>query len=147
MRWSPRAARVERRLAAILATCRRLFAPDQTDEEGPSVGSRRCARTVDPKIAGQGAHRQDPATVGSFASVVETLAARPGQAAQYPSKRPSADRRIEFGLWHPQGDIVVEDGDIFGDSVSVRRLRDWPSRWHLRLARVREDLQVASTSP
>ena len=119
-------ARVERRLAAILAAdiagYSRLI---EVDEEG-TLGRLRVLRAeiIDPNIAG---HRgRIVKTTGDgllveFASVVDALrcgvevhreiAAR---VADVP-----ADKRIEFRIGIHQGDIVVEDGDIFGDGVNV----------------------------
>ena len=56
-----------------------------------------------------------------FASVVDALrcAAEP-QAAMAASNDPlPADKRIDFRIGIHQGDIVVEDGDIFGDGVNI----------------------------
>ena len=56
-----------------------------------------------------------------FASVLDAL--RAAAAVQGEMARRNADvapeRRIEFRIGIHQGDIVVEDGDIFGDGVNV----------------------------
>jgi adenylate cyclase len=56
-----------------------------------------------------------------FASVVDAVRrAAELQAALTVSNAPlPPDRRIEFRIGIHQGDIVVEDGDIFGDGVNV----------------------------
>src|SRR5580704_14184563 len=119
-------ARVERRLAAILAAdvagYSRLI---EADEEGTLSRLRALrAELIDPKIA---AHRgRIVKTTGDgllveFVSVVDALrcaaemqaAVAEGNAASPP------DRRIEFRIGVNVGDIVVEDGDIFGDGVNV----------------------------
>jgi TolB-like protein/class 3 adenylate cyclase len=119
-------ARVERRLAAILAAdvagYSRLI---EADEEG-TLGRLKALRVeiIDPKIA---AHRgRIVKTTGDgllveFASVVDALrCAVEVQAAMAESNAPSPpDRRIEFRIGINMGDIVVEDGDIFGDGVNV----------------------------
>jgi adenylate cyclase len=119
-------ARVERRLAAILAAdvagYSRLI---EADEEGTlrRLKSLR-AEVIDPKIAG---HRgRIVKTTGDgllveFASVVDALrCAAEVQAALAASNTPlPTDRRIEFRIGINVGDIVVEDGDIFGDGVNV----------------------------
>jgi TolB-like protein/class 3 adenylate cyclase len=119
-------ARVERRLAAILAAdvtgYSRLI---EADEEG-TLGRLKALRAeiIDPKIAG---HRgRIVKTTGDgllveFASVVDALrCAAEMQAAMAESNTPlPSDRRIEFRIGINMGDIVVEDGDIFGDGVNV----------------------------
>jgi TolB-like protein/class 3 adenylate cyclase len=118
--------RVERRLAAILAAdvvgYSRLIG---ADEEG-TLGRLKALRAeaIDPKIAG---HRgRIVKTTGDgllveFVSVVDALrcaaemqAALAESNAQLPS-----DWRIEFRIGINVGDIIVEDGDIFGDGVNV----------------------------
>jgi len=118
--------RVERRLAAILAAdiagYSRLI---EAGEEGTL--SRLMvlrAEVIDPKIAG---HRgRIVKTTGDgllveFASVVDALrCAAEMQAAVAERNTPLAlERRIEFRIGIHMGDIVVEDGDIFGDGVNV----------------------------
>ena len=119
-------ARVERRLAAILAAdvagYSRLI---EADEEG-TLGRLKALRAevIDPKIAG---HRgRIVKTTGDgmlveFASVVDALrCAAEVQAAMAESNAASPpERRIEFRIGINVGDIVVEDGDIFGDGVNV----------------------------
>jgi TolB-like protein/class 3 adenylate cyclase len=121
-----RPARVERRLAAILAAdvagYSRLI---EADEEG-TLGRLKALRAelIDPKIAHH--HGRIVKTTGDgvlveFASVVDALrCAVEMQAALAESNAPtSPDRRIEFRIGINVGDIVVEDGDIFGDGVNV----------------------------
>src|SRR5271166_3439863 len=118
--------RVERRLAAILAAdvagYSRLMG---ADEEGTLERLKALRRElVDPKIA---AHRgRIVKTTGDgllveFASVVDALrCAAEVQAAMAESNAPlPPDQRIDFRIGIHQGDIVVEDGDIFGDGVNV----------------------------
>ncbi|HME83440.1 MAG TPA: adenylate/guanylate cyclase domain-containing protein [Roseiarcus sp.] len=119
-------ARVERRLAAIwaadVAGYSRLIG---ADEEG-TLGRLKALRAelIDPKIA---AHRgRIVKTTGDgllveFASVVDALrCAAEVQAAMAESNVPTPpDHRIEFRIGIHQGDIVVEEGDIFGDGVNV----------------------------
>src|SRR6516164_1899890 len=119
-------ARVERRLAAILAAdvagYSRLI---EADDEG-TLGRPKALRAevIDPKIAG---HRgRIVKTTGDgllveFASVIDALrCAAEVQAAMDESDAAlPPDRRIEFRIGINVGDIVVEDGDIFGDGVNV----------------------------
>jgi adenylate cyclase len=119
-------ARVERRLAAILAAdvagYSRLI---EADEEGTLSRLKALrAEVIDPKIA---AHRgRIVKTTGDgllveFASVVDAVrcavelqvAMAESNAAFLP------ERRIEFRIGINVGDIVVEDDDIFGDGVNV----------------------------
>jgi len=119
-------ARVERRLAAILAAdvagYSRLI---EADEEG-TLGRLRALRSqiIDPKIAGHKGRIVKTTGDGllvEFASVVDALrCAAEVQAAIAENNAPiPPDRRIEFRIGINVGDIVVEDGDIFGDGVNV----------------------------
>jgi adenylate cyclase len=119
-------ARVERRLAAIpaadVAGYSRLI---EVDEEG-TLGRLKALRAelIDPKIAGHKGRIVKTTGDGllvEFASVVDALrCAAEVQTALADSNAPiPPDRRIEFRLGIHQGDIVVEDGDIFGDGVNV----------------------------
>jgi adenylate cyclase len=118
--------RVERRLAAILAAdvagYSRLM---EADEEGTLRRLRTHRRElIDPKIA---AHRgrivktTGDGLLGEFPSVVDAmrcaLELQGGMAERNIDIAP--DLRIEFRIGIHQGDIVVEDGDIFGDGVNI----------------------------
>ena len=119
-------ARVERRLAAILAADVAGFSRlIECDEEG-TLGRLRMLRAevIDPQIAG---HRgrivktTGDGLLAEFASVVDALrcaAEMQGVLAESNAQFPP-DRRIEFRIGINVGDIVVEDGDIFGDGVNV----------------------------
>jgi adenylate cyclase len=119
-------ARVERRLAAILAAdvagYSRLI---EADEEG-TLGRLKTLRAeiIDAKIAGHNGRIVKTTGDGllvEFASVVDALrCAAAMQSAMAESNAPlPPDRRIEFRIGINVGDIVVEDGDIFGDGVNV----------------------------
>jgi adenylate cyclase len=119
-------ARVERRLAAILAAdvvgYSRLIG---ADEEGTLARLKaHRAEVLDPKIAlhrGRIVKTTGDGLLVEFASVVDALRC----AAEVQSKMAATntslppERRIAFRIGIHQGDIVVEDGDIFGDGVNV----------------------------
>jgi adenylate cyclase len=81
------------------------------------------AALIDPKIAQH--HGRIVKTTGDgllveFGSVVDAL--RCATECQRGMAEHDADRlvdRIEFRIGVHQGDVVVEDGDIFGDGVNV----------------------------
>jgi adenylate cyclase len=118
--------RVERRLAAVFAAdvagYSRLIG---ADEEGTLSRLKALrAKVIDPKIAEH--HGRIVKTTGDgllveFASVVDALrCAAEIQAAMAESNAPLAvDKRIDLRIGINVGDIVVEDGDIFGDGVNV----------------------------
>ena len=123
---NPGRERVERRLAAILAAdvagYSRLIG---ADEEGTLSRLKALRRAViDPKI---GEHRaRIVKTTGDgmlveFGSVVDALrcAVEVQRAIGKRNAGASDDRRIEYRIGIHQGDIVVEDGDIFGDGVNI----------------------------
>src|SRR4051812_18484293 len=117
---------IERRLAAILAAD---IAGDSRligqDEEGTLAALRGLrGGLIDPAVA---AHRgRIVKTTGDgmlveFSSVLDALrcaALVQGKMAER-NVDVAAERRIEFRIGIHQGDIVVEDGDIFGDGVNV----------------------------
>jgi adenylate cyclase len=118
--------RAERRLAAILAAdiagYSRLMG---ADEEGTLTRLKAHRRElIDPKIA---AHRgRLVKTTGDgllveFASVVNALrcASEVQQAMIGRNAGTPAAERIDLRIGVHQGDIVVEEGDIFGDGVNV----------------------------
>ena len=115
-----------RRLAAILAAdvagYSRLI---RVDEEGTLERLKAMRRELlDPKIAehrgrivkttGDGLLVEFASVVDALRCVVEIQCAMTARNAGVPQ-----DRRIEFRIGIHQGDIVVEDGDIFGDGVNV----------------------------
>ena len=119
-------ARVERRLAAILAAdvagYSRLI---EADEEG-TLGRLRALRSqvLDPKIAdhkGRIVKTTGDGLLVEFVSVVDAVRCPVEmQAALAESNAPlPPDRRIEFRIGINVGDIVEQDGDIFGDGVNI----------------------------
>jgi TolB-like protein/class 3 adenylate cyclase len=115
-----------RRLAAILAAdvagYSRLIG---ADEEGTLDRLRSIrADVINPSIAqyrGRIVKTTGDGLLGEFASVVDALkcATEIQNAMVEGNAGMAVDKRIEFRIGVHQGDIVVEDGDIFGDGVNV----------------------------
>ena len=118
--------RVERRLAAILAVdvagYSRLMGED---EEGTLAALRTVRRElVDPKIAehrGRIVKTTGDGLLAEFASVVDAVrcAVEVQQEMIARNAAAPAERRIEFRMGINVGDIIIEDGDIFGDGVNI----------------------------
>ena len=119
-------ARVERRLAAILAAdvagYSRLM---EADEEGTLAALRAIRRELgDPKITehrGRIVKTTGDGLLAEFASVVDAVryAVDVQRAmAERNTEIPPA-KRIKFRIGIHQGDIIVEDSDIFGDGVNL----------------------------
>ena len=119
-------ARFERRLAAILAVdvagYSRLMGED---EEGTLAALRAIRRELgDPKIkehrgrivktTGDGLLIEFASVVDAVRCAVETQREMATRNAGIPPERP-----IEFRMGINLGDIIVEDGDIFGDGVNI----------------------------
>src|SRR5438105_10963505 len=115
-----------RRLAAIVAAdaagYSRLIG---ADEEG-TLNRLRSIRTelIDPKITenrGRIVKTTGDGLLVEFSSVVDALRCatewQRGMAERNADEPPTS--RIEFRIGINVGDIVVEDGDIFGDGVNV----------------------------
>src|SRR5215831_3908576 len=118
--------RVERRLAAILAAdvagCSRLIGAD----EGGTLERLRALRRelLGPKIAeyrGRLVKTTGDGLLVEFGSVVDALRCAVDVQREMTGRNPGMppDNRIEFRIGINVGDIVVEDGDIFGDGVNV----------------------------
>jgi TolB-like protein len=115
-----------RRLAAILAAdvagYSRLV---EADEEG-TLGRLKALRgeVIDPKIAehrGRIVKTTGDGLLVEFSSVVDALRCAAELQAALAENNASMppDRRIDFRIGINVGDVVVEDGDIFGDGVNV----------------------------
>ena len=119
-------ARVERRLAGILATdvagYSRLMG---VDEEGTLAALKAYRRDIiDPKIAEH--HGRIVKTTGDgalveFASAVDAVrcAMEIQRAMAERNADVAEDRRIEFRIGINVGDIIIDEGDIYGDGVNI----------------------------
>jgi len=118
--------RVERRLAAIMAAdvagYSRLMG---AEEEGTLAALRSIRRELsDPKIAehrGRIVKTTGDGLLIEFASVVDAVrcAVEVQQAMAERNADASANKRVEFRIGINLGDIIIEDGDIFGDGVNI----------------------------
>ena len=118
--------RVERRLAAVLAAdvagYSRLMGED---EEGTLAALKAIRRELaDPKIAehrGRIVKTTGDGLLVEFASVVDAVrcavAAQRAMAERNTGIPPA--KRIEFRIGIHQGDIIIDEGDIFGDGVNL----------------------------
>ena len=118
--------RAERRLAAILAAdiagYSRLIG---ADEEG-TLDRIRAIRTdvIDPAVRlcrGRIVKTTGDGLLIEFASVVDALrcASEVQQAMAGRNAEMAVAERIEFRIGINVGDVVVEDGDLFGDGVNI----------------------------
>jgi adenylate cyclase len=115
-----------RRLAAILAAdvagYSRLIG---ADESGTLQALKTIrAELIDPTIAAHNGRLVKTTGDGllvEFASVVDALRCATEVQARMARRNATAptDRRIDFRIGINVGDIVVEDGDLFGDGVNV----------------------------
>ncbi|HWZ67209.1 MAG TPA: adenylate/guanylate cyclase domain-containing protein [Stellaceae bacterium] len=118
--------RVERRLAAILAAdvagYSRLMGED---EEGTLAALRAVRRELgDPKIAehrGRIVKTTGDGLLVEFASVVDAVRCAVELQREMIARNAAApaQRRIEFRMGINLGDVIIEDGDIFGDGVNI----------------------------
>ena len=119
-------ARVERRLAAILAAdvvgYSRLMG---INEEGTLAALKTHQRELlDPKIAehrgrivkttGDGALVEFASAVDAVRCAVEIQRAMSERSAAIPE-----DRRIDFRIGINVGDIIIDEGDVYGDGVNI----------------------------
>src|SRR5262244_3463933 len=137
-----------RRLAAILAAdvagYSRLMG---ADEEGTLARLKAHRRElIDPKITehrGRIVKTTGDGLLVEFSSVVDALrcATEIQNAMAESNAGIAAEKRLEFRMGINVGDIVVEDGDIFGDGVNVAaRLENLADPGRICVsARVQED--------
>src|SRR5215510_8385443 len=119
-------ARVERRLAAILAAdvagYSRLMG---VDEEGTLTALKAHRREiVDPKIAeyrGRIVKTTGDGALVEFASAVDAVrcALEIQQLMAERNSPVSEDRRIEFRIGINIGDVIIDEGDVYGDGVNI----------------------------
>src|SRR5271155_418809 len=119
-------ARVERRLAAILAAdvagYSRLMGGD---EEGTLARLKECRRAlVDPQIAehrGRIVKTTGDGMLVEFASAVDAIrcAAEVQRGMANGNSGVPEAKRIEFRIGIHVGDIIIDDNDIFGDGVNI----------------------------
>jgi len=118
--------RLERRLAAILAADVVDYSRLVEANEAATLETFRVIKTelFDPTIAG---HRgrlvktTGDGFLAEFGSVVDALYCAAEIQANMAQQNAVADteRRLDLRIGINVGDIVVEDGDIFGDGVNV----------------------------
>ena len=111
--------RVERRLAAILAADVAGYSRLIGDDEEGTLAALRAQRRelIDPAIAnsrGRIVKTTGDGLLAEFQSVIDALRC----AVEWQAEMPT-DNRIAWRIGINVGDVVVEDGDIFGDGVNV----------------------------
>jgi class 3 adenylate cyclase len=95
------------------------------DEEGTLAALRAVRRDLgDPKIAehrGRIVKTTGDGLLVEFASVVDPVRCAVELQRQMAARNAAtpAERRIEFRMGINVGDIIIEDGDIFGDGVNI----------------------------
>jgi len=117
---------MERRLAAIFALDMVGFSRLMEDDEAGTLARQKAHRNelIDPAIArhrGRIVKGTGDGLLAEFASAVDAVecAAEIQRAMPGREKDTPADRRIVFRIGINVGDIVAEDGDIYGDGVNV----------------------------
>jgi adenylate cyclase len=119
-------ARVERRLAAILAAdvagYSRLMGVDEEGTLAALKGYRR--EIIDPKIAehrGRIVKTTGDGALVEFASAVDAVrcAMEIQRAMTERNAEISEERRVEFRIGINIGDIIIDEGDIYGDGVNI----------------------------
>jgi adenylate cyclase len=119
-------ARVERRLAAIMATDIVAYSRLMETDEARTLTAIRALRSevLDPLLAdhrGRIVKLMGDGAIVEFASAVDAVACavavQEGAAAHQHEAAP--DRRIVFRVGINVGDVVVEGGDLLGDGVNI----------------------------
>src|SRR6201993_2308682 len=118
--------RIERRLAAILAAdvagySRLMGAGEEGTHERLKA---HFAELIHPKVTehrGRAVKNTGDGLLVEFASVVDAVRCAVEVQREMIARNAAApaERRIEFRMGINVGDIIIEDGDIFGDGVNV----------------------------
>ena len=115
-----------RRLAAILAADVAGYSRLIGVDEGGTLQAPKAIRAelIDPTIASHNGRLVKTTGDGflvEFGSVVNALHCSTEVQAEMAERNAAvpADMRIEFRIGINMGDVVVDDGDIFGDGVNV----------------------------
>src|ERR1700730_6695079 len=115
-----------RRLAAILAADVAGYSRLIGADESGTLNRLRSIHTdvIDPKITehrGRIVKTTGDGLLGEFSSVVDALrcATEIQNAMAEGNAGIASEKRVEFRMGINVGDVVVEDGDIFGDGVNV----------------------------
>jgi class 3 adenylate cyclase len=115
-----------RRLAAILAADVAGYSRLIGADEGGTLARAKAIRAelIDPTIASRNGRLVKTTGDGllvEFGSVVDALSCATEVQAGMAERNATAppDKRVEYRIGINVGDIVIEDGDIFGDGVNV----------------------------
>lgn len=119
-------ATAERRLAAIVAADVAGYSRLMGENEVETLAALKVLRKdlIDPLIAGHKGHIVKTTGDGlllEFPSVVEAVACAVNvqRGMLESNRRVLADRRIDFRMGINIGDVIFEDGDVFGDGVNI----------------------------
>jgi len=117
---------MERRLAAIFALDMVGFSSLMEEDEAGTLARQKTHRSelIDPAIArhhGRIVKGTGDGLLAEFASAVDAVECAAEIQRAMPAREENApkDRRIVFRIGINVGDIVAEDGDIYGDGVNV----------------------------
>jgi adenylate cyclase len=118
--------RIERRLAAIVVADVAGYSRLMGSDEAGTLARLKTLRQdlIDPAVAEHRGHIFKTTGDGlmiEFPSVVDAVACAVGlqQEMAVRSAHASAERRIEFRIGINIGDIILDDGDVYGDGVNI----------------------------
>jgi adenylate cyclase len=122
---------IERRLAAILSADVEGYSRLMHGDEEATVATLSTHRAVVDDLIGRHrgriANTAGDSVLAEFASVLDAVrcAIEIQEALERANEAPPAERQMRFRIGINVGDVMVKDGDIFGDGVNVAaRLED-----------------------
>lgn len=117
---------MDRRLAAIFAadmvSYSRLV---EQDEPGTLTRHQNhLKRLIEPEIKSRGGHvvkRTGDGLIAEFPSIVEAVKCAVSIQREMATREPAIqpDRRIQYRIAVNLGDVIFQDGDVFGDGVNI----------------------------
>ncbi len=117
--------RVERRLAAILAAdvagYSRLMGQDETGTLRILAAHRKVMDRLIAEHRGRVANTAGDSVLAEFPSAVEAVQCAVSIQEQLlaANKKLATDQQVEFRIGIHVGDVMVRDGDLFGDAVNI----------------------------
>src|SRR5271167_1406433 len=117
--------RVERRLTTILAAdvaeYTRLMRADEDATLAALTACREIINGLIAKYRGRIANTAGDSVLAEFPSVADGLSCALAlqQAMAQQNESAPADRRMRFRIGLHLGDVVIRDGDLFGDAVNI----------------------------
>jgi adenylate cyclase len=114
---------VQRKLTTILAADAEGYSREMEADEAHALGALRAARSVFSKFierhGGRIANTAGDSLIAEFPSVVEAVQCAIEVQRELSGRRRAPGRALRFRIGVHLGDVMVDDGDLFGEGVNL----------------------------